>query len=268
MQEGLDRRFASLRAGRKRNLGRLHLAPGRHFRFLPGRRCAMEAVAYYARERHSDRPRTASPLVASYIRPLNDAWNDEDRQRLKELIPLLVGSNHMDQPGREYARVWRAIELVTRAWLLAEADAETGRAERRLSARLRALPPIDAECDWRRLHGLLTDYRARQRSVSKRFQARASDYHRLLRYLRIETRRPLPAIEDRRQDRGRQVWIRVAALGGDRAVDRQLELLRTMLIEPTVASPDALSAGLEADAGLQVGDGVLGEAGDLVELVE
>src|SRR5688572_4412760 len=157
---------------RKRDFTRLHLARGRHSRLLPGRRCTMEAVAYYARERHSDRPRTASPLVASYIRPLNDAWSDEQRQRLKELIPLLVGSNHDDEPGREYARVWRAIEHVTRSWLLPEVEAQTGWAERRLAARLRALPPIDADCDWRRLHALLTDYRGRKWPVDRDFQAR------------------------------------------------------------------------------------------------
>jgi len=204
-------------------------------------RCAMEAVAYYARERHSDRPRTASPLVASYIRPLNDAWDDEQRQRLKELVPLLVDSNHMDQPRREYARVWRAIEHVTRSWLLAEAEAETGWPEHRLAARLRALPPIEADCDWRRLNGLLCQYRGRQWPVSKRFQERVFHYHRLLRYLRIETRRPLPALEDKRQDRGRQLWIRIAALGADGAVDRQLELLRTMLTEPSIEGEEATS---------------------------
>src|SRR5215213_2628627 len=69
---------------RKRDLDRFRLARGRHARLLPGR-CTMEAVAYYAGERHSDRPQTASPLLASYIRPLNDAWDDEQRQRLKAL---------------------------------------------------------------------------------------------------------------------------------------------------------------------------------------
>lgn len=207
----------------------------------------MEAVAYYARERHSDRPRTASPLVASYVRPLNDGWDNQQRQRLKELIPLLVGSNHSDQPEREYARVWRAIEHVRRNWLLPEVEAEPGWAERRLAARLRALPPIDAECDWRRLNTMLAQYRERQWPVSTRFQDRVHHHHRLLRYLRIETRRPLPGIDEKRQDRGRQLWIRVAALDAEHAVDRQIELLRTMLTEPTLTDDEALPVGDEIE---------------------
>jgi len=54
--------------------------------------CVMEAVAWMAGEKFSDAPRCACPLLASFLRRLNDRLPAEPRQLLKELIPLLIGS--------------------------------------------------------------------------------------------------------------------------------------------------------------------------------
>lgn len=64
--------------------------------------CLMEAVAFFAGEKHSDRPDCTSPALAEYARRLNDRLkNDRERARLKVLIPILVGTN---QPEAEAER--------------------------------------------------------------------------------------------------------------------------------------------------------------------
>jgi len=52
--------------------------------------CVMELVAWFAGERHSDKPQCACPVIASFARQLNDNLTDEYRQRLKPLIPALA----------------------------------------------------------------------------------------------------------------------------------------------------------------------------------
>jgi hypothetical protein len=52
--------------------------------------CLLEAVAWFANEKHSDAPECACPVIAAFGRRLNDRLDDEQRQRLKELIPALA----------------------------------------------------------------------------------------------------------------------------------------------------------------------------------
>ncbi len=52
--------------------------------------CVMEAVAWFADEKHSDAPHCACPVIAAFARRLNDRLGDEQRQRLKDLIPALA----------------------------------------------------------------------------------------------------------------------------------------------------------------------------------
>ncbi len=54
--------------------------------------CVMEAVAYFAGEEHSDRPKCASKVATKFAMRLNDNWNDTRRQKLKAFIPKLVGT--------------------------------------------------------------------------------------------------------------------------------------------------------------------------------
>lgn len=54
--------------------------------------CAMEAVAWLAGEKHSDMPKCACPLISAVMAHLNDHIEDADRQKLKKLLPSVVGS--------------------------------------------------------------------------------------------------------------------------------------------------------------------------------
>lgn len=73
------------------NLRKLKLQKGAHLSREEGM-CVMEAVAYYADEKHTDSPKCAHPILASVAMTINDAASDADRQKLKRFIPLLVGT--------------------------------------------------------------------------------------------------------------------------------------------------------------------------------
>ena len=65
------------------------LKSGRHS--SPGEgMCLMEAVAYVAREKHSDHPRCVSPVLGTFGRYLNDVLPDIERQLMVALIPDLL----------------------------------------------------------------------------------------------------------------------------------------------------------------------------------
>lgn len=61
-----------------------------------GSLCAMEMVAYMERLPHSDAPECTCPVLASYVRTLNDNMNDEQRQKLLPILPMLVGTVNDD----------------------------------------------------------------------------------------------------------------------------------------------------------------------------
>jgi hypothetical protein len=73
------------------NLDNIRLARGSHSKREQGV-CLMEAVAWFAGEKHSDHPKCVDPALAAYGRALNDHLRDDDRQLLKPLIPRLVGT--------------------------------------------------------------------------------------------------------------------------------------------------------------------------------
>jgi hypothetical protein len=56
----------------------------------------MEMASYLAGERWSDHPKCTHPLVASVARLVNDNTSDENRSRLVELIPAVVGLTTTD----------------------------------------------------------------------------------------------------------------------------------------------------------------------------
>jgi hypothetical protein len=98
----------------------VRLKRGRHRRPGDGV-CAMELVAWMAGEKHSDRPRSASPLIAEFTRSFNDALEGAERQRLGALAARMVGSR--GTPEQELVRaqlLWDwMIATAVPAWLAA-----------------------------------------------------------------------------------------------------------------------------------------------------
>ena len=104
--------------------GRLRLEDGSH---RPDEGvCLMEAVAWLAREPHTDHPDCTCPVLGAVGRSLNDCLDVERRQRLKPVIPALVGTAG---DGHAEARGFMAMDWIVRtytpAWLrLARLDTE------------------------------------------------------------------------------------------------------------------------------------------------
>jgi len=86
-----------------------------------GTLCIMSFVAYLAGERHTDRPRTASPLVRTFAIQLNDGAVDAWRQELKPFAPKIIGTND----GREQDRADILFKAVIQE-ILPRAQAEFG----------------------------------------------------------------------------------------------------------------------------------------------
>jgi len=119
-------------------LDTLQLGKGSHSNPEQGL-CLLEAAAYFAGERHSDRPQCVSPVLAAVGRRLNDLLPYDKRQRLVPLVPQLVNTrgDGLDDTRRIMAVDW-AVRVATPAWLDAAGMADQ-------AARLRALAPI---VDW------------------------------------------------------------------------------------------------------------------------
>jgi hypothetical protein len=81
--------------------------------------CVMEMVAYIAREAHSDNPQCVSPVIGAFMRSWNDGLDDDDRQQLKALIPVVMDTR--STPEDEERRAWMALDWLVRvhapAWL-------------------------------------------------------------------------------------------------------------------------------------------------------
>ena len=101
--------------------------------------CLMEAVAWFADERHSDAPQCACPVIAALARRLNDQLNDEERQRLSPLIPALALSR-----ASGAAMVRRAFIAADYAVRVFAPIAVEARGHPAAAARLRALAPVAA----------------------------------------------------------------------------------------------------------------------------
>ena len=74
--------------------------------------CAMELVAFMERLPHSDSPTCTCPVLASYVRELNDRMPNDQRQDLKQVLPMLVGTTN---PSLVQARAeYFAMQAVTK----------------------------------------------------------------------------------------------------------------------------------------------------------
>jgi hypothetical protein len=99
--------------------------------------CVMEAVAWFANEKHSDAPHCACPVIASFARRLNDRLDSEERQRLKEYIPALALSRAEWPITLKRALI--AADYAVRVFAPVALDA---RGREKDAARLRALEEI------------------------------------------------------------------------------------------------------------------------------
>jgi hypothetical protein len=71
------------------------LAHGAHSNVADGF-CAMEAVAYIAREKFSDRPVCVCPVIGAFMRAWNDGLKDDERAIIIPLLPKVVGTRGSD----------------------------------------------------------------------------------------------------------------------------------------------------------------------------
>jgi hypothetical protein len=108
------------------NLDGLVLAKGGHASPTEGA-CVMEAVSMLAQEPFTDEPECVCPTIRAFLINWNDSLNDEDRQKLKPLIPLVVGTNQGEAMAlrRSYMVADWYVRTYLPAWLrLAKLDAE------------------------------------------------------------------------------------------------------------------------------------------------
>lgn len=115
------------------------LRRGAHLRREDGL-CTMELVAWLAGEPHSDEPRCACPVLAAFVRAVNDSVDDHDRERLlRPLAPLLVNSRA--DAAVEVARGMLLLDVLVRevvpAWLRTRGRGDA-------AAGLAAMPEVGA----------------------------------------------------------------------------------------------------------------------------
>ena len=118
----------------------LHLDEGSHKSPEQGH-CLLEVVSMLAGEKFGDSPRCVDPVLAAFGRSWNDRLPDDERQSLKQYIPLLAGT--YQGPKLQVRRAFMALDWLWRVnapmWL----EHVPELAEH--AAALRALAPITAE---------------------------------------------------------------------------------------------------------------------------
>ena len=77
-----------------------------------GRFCVMELVAYMAGEPWSASPACASRVITSFLISWNDSLPDDDRQMLKPLVPLVIGTRTTAKD--ETIRAWMCTDWLAR----------------------------------------------------------------------------------------------------------------------------------------------------------
>jgi hypothetical protein len=81
--------------------------------------CLMEAVAWFAGQKHTDHPPCVSPVLASFGISLNDNRDDAARQQLRQFIPRLPGTAG---DGQDETRGYLALDWLIRVYLPAWLD--------------------------------------------------------------------------------------------------------------------------------------------------
>jgi len=103
----------------KLDLDTLTLAKGNHHDRSNGL-CAMEAVAWLAGEKHNDQPDCVSPVIGAFVRRWNDDLGDNDRQKLKPILPTLIGT--AADLKTESRRAWMVTDWMVRTYMPAWLD--------------------------------------------------------------------------------------------------------------------------------------------------
>jgi hypothetical protein len=92
--------------------------------------CFMEMAAWFAGEKHSDKPECACPVLGAYGIRLNDRMPDDVRDwLLKPLVPMIVGTRDKDSEVKraEFLAMWatnKILPIILRErGLLKEAEA-------------------------------------------------------------------------------------------------------------------------------------------------
>lgn len=128
--------------------------PGSHVPFM----CLMEAISYIAGEPWSDRPRCVSPLLVGYGRMVNDLTDPHTRQKLKALIPSLLGTGrdrHQAQTD-DSERTFLLASSMMRRWL---PDFLERKAHFKLEQKVRLLPAVVDDRSAAEVRNLLNDMR-------------------------------------------------------------------------------------------------------------
>jgi hypothetical protein len=112
-----------------------------------GKLCIMSLVARLAEEPHSDRPTSASPVIAAFARPLNDAMDRQTRQRLIPFAPRIQGTRaSLDTHRQDVMDITLVTDVLPRLTtdlrVAATGDSEARGAEwlARLASELRETP--------------------------------------------------------------------------------------------------------------------------------
>lgn len=86
----------------------VELKPGRHTSPEQGA-CVVELASMLAGERFSDHPRSVCPVIAAYMRTVNDCLDEDGRQELFPYAAAIVGtrdSRHSSVHRGRLCRVW------------------------------------------------------------------------------------------------------------------------------------------------------------------
>ena len=106
-----------------------------------GELCAMEMVAFMERLPHSDRPECTCPVLAAYVRCLNDRMPDSRRNEIQPILPLLVDTV---SPSLEHTRAeYFAMQMVTKLVPIVL----DGRIGPELVSAMRDAEALDVACD-------------------------------------------------------------------------------------------------------------------------
>ena len=139
----------------------------------------MEMASYLAGERWSDHPKCTHPLLAMVARLVNDNTRDDNRSRLADLIPSVIGLTTTDR--RADARI--ALCCATAALPIAPAKRQNVMAVSVLAAE-RALATLEArepgELEPRSSEALASAPHAAAwaRQFAGRFRTSADEFHR------------------------------------------------------------------------------------------
>src|SRR5438552_12151815 len=99
---------AIIMVNRIRELKAITLQTGPHQTRSQGM-CAMESVAWIVDGPHTDEPECVCPVLGTYVRRLNDIMPDDQRQKLKLVLPSLV--NSVGSKALEWKRAFKITDV-------------------------------------------------------------------------------------------------------------------------------------------------------------